>query len=1300
MSIIDEKYHSLPPKGEKLCDFVVLAQAWKKTHTYMRRHNWYADVLELDASTIDLENHLEDWQEEISRPDFTPDDLRLVPAPKNSRWWFPGNGTTGADPQFGDWTPSDAARVGGSSEKSSDESPNLKLRPLAHMSIRDQTFATAVMMCLAEAVESAQGDTTCGDSKVVSYGNRLCCTWKTDTDTEKSRAQFPWGNSKTYNQYFSDYRAFLARPRRICAELAHQQRPGCDLFIISLDIRSFFDNIDRAALIKELKALQEHHQNSYNLPDSERSDSKFWEISEKIFAWKWSSKDQKYHSIFGENENVNLGLPQGMVASGFFANAYLIKFDHKMQELASGAKDIGDDVRLLDYCRYVDDMRLVVEAKTAPTGEMKNNILKLVNKCVGSALKKHCQEIGANKTLGLSPEKSTATPYQAISAQRYVSALMEMINSELSGTFDLESLAQVAGGLDGLLHMSEQIESTPPPQPSRLSLAIITVPNTDVRDDTVKRFVAARLAKSMRERLAMTALDSPADSGAVIGEQVTQGMLLSHEFEATARKLIKCWAENPALVSLLRCGLGLFPHPYLLDPVIEALSVKLFSAPDNLTTFDRQQVCVAEYVLTDLLRAGATETGFLDPEEYPDGVDIHGYRENLRLIARRVLSDRPDSPWFLCQQAYLYLASIGDTSMCEPSEISEELKRYVALHRAAQFKRVQNEELRFFLPLAIVMQAMQPNPQRFCTWLSQGLRSTTDSMIRRYIVQILTMTRPDLLIAALNGQRASNWRMFVPSALIHASKRPRSTRKRPARLEGPRLLLNVTSETNNLFNQENALLMLADALLNYPEIEKHLANGANSGHVNMHCNDWSKLSQLPTQPNFLHVISIETENEPHPLYACPPWVAPHKAWLYGLGRILRSALTGEFDFTSSHYLVTEDVGPYSGLRTTGFKRRFSLVNSGRALLDEPGPISPWLSSLLSTLLQWPGIEHRDNAVSAAGNVRNATELRAIIQNRIAEQRKLFGHRSKTPIYIIPVNNHEPPANRALRVAIVQPMRPRRGEFSTSNPTYWTSRALAEHRRHLAEICNLARQTINTRASAKPGSAEADAPVVDIILFPELAVHWKDVDLLKRLSDAVGATIFTGLTFLHSNKAGGVVNQGLWLIRTQSQKSGRSFQYVLQGKQHPIPDEIKLGVIGYRPYINLVEFPVGTDSPTRIAAAICYDATDLDLAADLRNTSDMFLVAALNQDVKTFDNMVAALHFHMYQPVVLANSGEFGGSTAQVPLRKHEQLIAHVHGNEQIAVSVFEIDPSPFKSTSVPILPKMLKTPPAGYSGRR
>ncbi|TAL90239.1 MAG: hypothetical protein EPN62_09905 [Candidimonas sp.] len=143
----------------------------------------------------------------------------------------------------------------------------------------------------------------------------------------------------------------------------------------------------------------------------------------------------------------------------------------------------------------------------------------------------------------------------------------------------------------------------------------------------------------------------------------------------------------------------------------------------------------------------------------------------------------------------------------------------------------------------------------------------------------------------------------------------------------------------------------------------------------------------------------------------------------------------------------------------------------------------------------------------------------------------------------------------------------------------------------------------------------------------------------------------------------------------------------------------MGVKGYRPHVTLIELPIGAKTRTRVAAAICYDATDLDLVSDLRDKSDMFLVAALNQDVQTFDNMVAALHFHMYQPVVLANSGEFGGSTAQAPLPKHERLIAHVHGGNQLAVSVFEIDVSPFKSTKKPKASKELKAHPAGYTGR-
>jgi hypothetical protein len=1308
VGLLKEKYESLTPQAQYLSDEVVLAQAWKKSHTYIRRHNWYADMLELDGSTIDLEQQLSIWSADVQREDFAPEKLRLVPAPKNAKWEFPKKPqaesiddllnldleSLGPEPSFADWR----------AKRDKDGTTQQKLRPLAHLAIRDQTLATAVMMCLAEAVETAQGDTTEKDvfkareRGVVSYGNRLQCRWDA-TAKPRSRAHFSWGNSRTYRQYFQDYRIFLARPRRVCAEFSARVQTGNELYVVSLDIQSFFDKMDCSALLRELQRIEGEYRKDFGLPDSLAADASFWQRTERIFDWAWLEKEHaSARLVKGDDaEKLDLGLPQGLVAAGFLANAYLIGLDHRMSELVR-AQHQQDGFKVLDYCRYVDDVRIVVEAGSGSL----DRLLEDTKAFFVEQLRAHCEALGATMVLMLSDKKCTVTPYRSISAQSNLSALMEVLQAEVSGTFDLDSLIQAAGGLDGLLWMAEQIEDDPEPSHSRLRLANIATPNTDVRDDTVKRFVATRLAQLLRHRLAMTDTAAPIDTGDTLSERVTNGAALAHEFESTARKLIKCWADNPSLVLLLRCGMDLFPHPKLLAPVVEALTTKLFCSVLESAWEKRREVRVAEYVVADLFRAGAVETGFRSPEEYPESIDITGYREDLAALARRILRERHDSPWYLQQQALLFLASIQDHSIPAPS--MPELRAHDALHQAMLFMPVNSEKLEWVLPFALVGQQLHPNPRRFGVWLAEGLRATGDEGLQARIVSTVALNRPDLMREALPARsgRSPGWKRFVPAALSAAGRRP--TAKKASRTKSNEAsLLGLVSSPLNVFSQENALLLLARSLLVVEGIQAHLSAGLNVSEIRLECQDWEDIQALPASKDFLSLKINQAVDFVHPLYVNPPWVSDDKAWLYGLGRVLRSALTGELDYTSRRFLVTEEVGGYTGLRSSWFKRRFGLLNSGQGVLDEPGPVSPWLSGFLSALLQWPGVEFPYSESAKATDARTPEELREFLESRISVQRALYGARCKTPMYVVPTDKHDAELkNRAMRVAVVQPLRPRFNDFNTKDPTYWTAGMLAEHKRHLAEVCRLAYQQLKTWASAQPPAStddDDDQPIVDVVLFPELSVHPEHLFHLRTLSDKLRANIFAGLTYLHSPKLGAPINQGIWLIRTETPGSGRTIQYAWQGKQHPSKEERDMGVKGYRPHITLVEFPIGATTPTRVAAAICYDATDLDLLADLRDRSDMFLVAAFNRDVETFDNMVAALRFHMYQPVVLANLGEFGGSTAQAPLPKHEKVIAHIHGNNQVAVSVFEIDPSPFKTDRPAKAAREVKGAPAGYKGR-
>jgi len=207
--------------------------------------------------------------------------------------------------------------------------------------------------------------------------------------------------------------------------------------------------------------------------------------------------------------------------------------------------------------------------------------------------------------------------------------------------------------------------------------------------------------------------------------------------------------------------------------------------------------------------------------------------------------------------------------------------------------------------------------------------------------------------------------------------------------------------------------------------------------------------------------------------------------------------------------------------------------------------------------------------------------------------------------------------------------------------------------------------------------------LDWLILPELAVHPRDVIThLVPFARMHKTIILAGLTYQELIIGQPLVNSALWVIPIYSAANGLQMITRRQGKQYLAPDERILNnptpvIQGFRPCQWLVGYEWSGQSganPLQLTASVCYDATDLALAATLRHYSDVFAVPSLNQDVGTFDQMALALHYHMFQMVIVANNGQFGGSNAYAPYKEHfHRQIFHLHGQPQASIAFLEID---------------------------
>ena len=1217
----------LEPHLELLREEYVLVQAWKKTASYIRYHNWFSDTLALDRAAVNLPAFLGELRERLqSSADWQNKPLRIVPAPKGQRWRV----------REGAWEPV---------EKAATSAP---LRPLAHVDLAEQVVATALMLCLADRVETRQGDPRRpildqeSRKQVVSYGNRLFC----DEITGKLRHR--WGSAKLYRAYYQDYRRFLSRP-----EVAAESIPAAEgkrVYVVHADLRQFYDRVRPELLAEALDRIRR-----------DGDDPEFFCLAASVLDWGWHSRDASDIRIYADQADLEdftqVALPQGLVASGFFANVVLLPFDARLR--GAIGTSIASGILLADACRYVDDLRVLIAVD--PNSDRSSTDLE---RTVSSWLSEKLGEIAADLTLSDDKTRIAELGGDERPLVRQ-SSKMNRIQSAVSGGFDALAGEEILDAIQGLMRAQEAL-TIGDDSGWRLS------PVPDVREETIARFGAARYRTTFRSiRPLLQADDTPDESEVGKGDKPDMpagGRLrvartrveLDEDARAFALGLIQRWIDDPSNVRLLRIGLDLWPDVKLLQEVLSLL--RPFTEKGGRRKAPRR---VAWYCLAEILRAGATETGLVtDTESLPSEIDLQSYRNELgREAARLVALPWPTIPWYLRQQALLFLAA------CDPAKApvtrtgtGPETRLYRELIR---FLRGEGDRLggSDFGTLAVVARRAFVDRERAVELTRPGLNPS----LKRQLAQ----RDPSFLLELIHAETQGLLFDDLPA-------RVREDLCRPAGSSGGHsdtlAVAVLGSHPTGSLRNELSLLRFAMAFLEQWREQESPPEVITPVQIQLRVIEEREIADVQDLR-----IQRSRADPSASLYRPPSWCEAGERWRVQLGFLLRFILSGQPDFTRpvrrASWRRTES--SYRPAVSHWYQRLYGLYSGQPAFGDDWLPITDWIEGLLMALLRWPGCRPPAGFGWLEQGIEEATTQ---IGQRIAELEEHRG--SATRALILPLLAKRPTGTstkRPLRACVVQTAVPAAEDFQRTDLALNEPTIRRRHRNHLSAALAAVERMLSLRETHKGSEGR-----LDWLILPELAVHPKDVRThLVPFARAHRAMVLAGLTYEEILPGQPLVNSVLWVIPEWSDAYGLQIKTRRQGKAYLAPNEQALNRGGadvlqeFRRCQWLIGYPWSVADGTRpvqLTAAVCYDATDLGLAADLRDVSDVLAIPALNQDVKTFDQMALALHYHMFQLVIVANNGQYGGSNAYWPRSKaHNRLVFDTHGQPQASIAFLEID---------------------------
>jgi len=1197
----------LEPRLEMLRQEYVLVQAWKKTAHYIRRHNWFSDTLALDCVAINLPTFIAQLRERLQCCEkWTNDHLRIVPAPKSQAWkvedtkWGPDKEIT--------WS---------------------RLRPLAHVALEDQVVATTLMLCLANRVETQQGDPRKSvkdleeRKQVISYGNRLFC------DVKDSQLRHRWGSVKLYRAYFQDYRTFVSRPETAAGK--NKDR----LHIVHTDLKQFYDRVRPEVLSAATNRLRE-----------DGDDPGFFSFVASVFDWGWHPRDQSEIQSYEKQSEfegfTRVALPQGLVASGFFSNVVLLSFDTALRT-AIGT-EITSNIRLVDSCRYVDDLRILVEPDKKED-EIKADIFTWLHRVLNNNA----------PGLQLSDEK-TRVKRLAGDGRPTVrqNAKMNRIQSAVSGGFDALGGLEILDAIQGLMRVQE----------SRLvNSKLLLSPIAEVRDATVARFGAGRYRTTFRSiRPLLEDNDAPKGRGNSSGKRLRMDYtrnMLDEDMRVFALGLIQRWIDNPSNIRLLRIGLDLWPDVELLRKIFSLLRPFTEQADSQ-----EAQVRVAWYCLAEILRAGATETGFVVNEEaFPSTIDLKAYHKTLHEEAVRLLTP-PISrgiPWYLRQQALLFLAAYDPTKEAITcTEEEHETRQYWNLIR---FLCNEGEHFRDseFTTFAVLVRRAFLNRKKAITLISPNLN--------RLRSLGLAQRDPSFFLELIDAGTDDRVMDSLPEHI---------RRDLCLQVQNPDTLAKKVLDTHPIHSLRNELSLLhfAKAFLTHWEKQESTPDIITPEQVVLTLTfNGDMVSNKVVVERFLRSEDASSDS----LYQVPVWCKVDQKWRFQLGFLLRFILSGQPDFTRSVRRASwkENRPMYRPPESHWYQRLYGFYNGQQGFGDDWLPISDWMERFLLALLRWPGCRAPKGFDWIGYSIEKVISQ---IDRKIEDLESLYGKATDT--LILKMRAKPPTATNTTRqmgICVVQTAFPTDEDFTRGvDITLNQPDRRRKHRNYLSTTLAAVERMLVLHKMHKVREWK-----LDWLILPELAVHPEDVRThLIPFARAHKTLILSGLTYQEIQAGHLLINSALWVIPEWSDAYGLQIKIRRQGKKHLAPKERdfmqhNIHLQSFRPCQWLISYPwseQNKERPVWLTAAICHDATDPVLGKDLRDKSDVLVVPALNKDVETFDQSALALHNDMCQMVIVANNGQYGGSNAYWPHQDaHARRVFHIHGQSQASITFLEID---------------------------